>query len=156
MLSKAQIEDIDYSWEIICENPDTMIRLYDHFFDLSPEAVHFFPDDLSKQSEKLAYTIGFVVSNLDRLETIKETIQDLGRFHNQLNIDAYHYENLKVAFNLTVREVMKDRYHENIGDAWNIALSCLSQWMLNAPRKKKRSIKILMDKLFDKNLRNES
>ena len=148
ILTKTQIELIDYSWEVLSANPNLMMRFYDHLFELAPEAIHFFPDDMAKQSEKLAYTIGFIVGNLDRLEEIKDAIEDVGRFHNKLQIDAYHYENLKKALLMTIEENMGEQYSINVGEAWETVIDFVSETMLNAPGYQKGRLKRLLSKVF--------
>ncbi|WP_436516291.1 globin domain-containing protein [Ekhidna sp. To15] len=117
-----------------------MTKFYDHLFDIAPETIHYFPDDISKQSDKLAHTMNFVVSNLTRLEDIKNTIEELGRFHNRLDIEPEHYLKLSTALVRTIKENMGDRYKDEIGEAWNKVLEYLSQVMLNARTKKRKNI----------------
>ncbi|MEP1032552.1 globin domain-containing protein [Ekhidna sp.] len=148
VLKEEEINLIDYSWEVLSTSPQSMMRFYDHLFAIAPETRHFFPDDISKQSEKLAYTIGFIVGNLERLETIKNAIEDIGRFHNKLQIEAYHYTNLKIALVKTIEENMEEKYHEDIGKAWYSALDYVSNLMLNAATKKQGRFVRFTSKLF--------
>lgn len=149
VLSKSQIKSIDYSWEILSLKPNAMMSFYDHLFKIAPETIHYFPDDMTKQSEKLAYTIGFMVGNLDRLEDIKGAIEDVGRFHNKLDIDAYQYENLKIALIETIKENMESSYSLEIEEAWKTLIDYVSDLMINAPSKKKSKLRRLLANMFD-------
>ncbi len=143
------IRDIRYSWEYMSENgPQKMLVFYDKLFNKAPEARKLFPKDLSRQSEKLAYTVGFVVANIDRIESIKESIEDLGRIHNKLNIDPAYYVPVTETLVETIKEQMGDKYKPGIGESWMTALTTLSEIMINAPKHKRGSFRSLVDKLL--------
>jgi hemoglobin-like flavoprotein len=140
---------IRYSWERILRHPDAMMAFYDKLFQMAPETRRLFQSDIAKQSEKLAYTIAFVVENLDRIDTIKESVEDLGRVHNRMNIQAHHYELVTRALVETIKDVMGADYTEEIGNAWTAALKALAGIMMNAPAERKVSrFKKLLQKLF--------
>jgi len=148
-MNEHTISIIRDSWILISAYPDAFIKFYDKLFEISPAAKRFFPeDDLSRQGEKLSYTIGFAVENLDRLNEIKESIEDLGRMHNELNIGAQYYEHVKEALIFTIKEAMGDSYKEEVGTSWDQALTYISNVMINAPAKKRRKPQDLVRKLF--------
>lgn len=144
IINESQIQLIAYSWEVLCEYPQSMNVFYDHLFEIAPETIHFFPDDISHQSDKLAHTMNFIVSNLEQLDNISDTIKDLGRFHNKIEIEPKHYIHLRVALIKTIKDNMGIKYHEEIGEAWDSVLYQLSQLMLKAgPKKKRKFISLL-------------
>jgi hemoglobin-like flavoprotein len=148
MLDHLKINVIQYSWERILRDPDAMMKFYDRLFIAAPETRKLFPEDLSKQSEKLAYTIGFVVTNIDRLDSIKQSIEDLGRVHNKLNIKAEYYDIVITALIETIQDVMGQDFMPEIGVAWREALEYVSKLMINAPEKRENGFKKLLSKLF--------
>lgn len=150
LLNEEQVRLINWSWEALSSKPKSMIRFYDHLFDISPETRHFFPDDITKQSEKIGYSIGFIVDNLSKLHDIKDEIEALGRFHNKLHIEPNNYINVKVAFIKTIQEYLGESYHDEIGKAWDLALSYVSDLMITSSpkKKKKRFIKIISRRFF--------
>ncbi len=144
IINESQIQLIAYSWEVLCESPQSMNGFYDHLFELAPETIHFFPDDITQQSDKLAHTMNFIVSNLEQLDHILDTIEDLGRFHNKIEIEPKHYIHLRTALIKTIKDSMGISYHEGIGEAWDNVLYQLSQLMLKAgPRKKRKFLGII-------------
>ncbi len=147
-MNENQIKLINTSWDTVMQYPDAMLSFYDRLFEIAPQAKHYFPDDLTKQSEKLAYTIGFVVGNLERLDEIKGAIEDLGRFHNKLKIKPEYYLSVKTALIETIEHVMKDEYKKEMGDAWDVALTTVATIMINAPEKREPRIKKLLSKIF--------
>ncbi len=148
-MTEAMIKDIRSSWEYVAdENGENMMVFYDKLFKEAPQARKLFPDDMSKQSEKLAYTVGFVVSNIDRIEEIKGSIEDLGRFHNKLKIDPGYYPVVRDCLIDTIKDKMGEDYKEDIGKSWKVALDFVSDVMINAPEKRENRLKTLLAKLF--------
>ncbi|WP_258103252.1 globin domain-containing protein [Marinoscillum sp. MHG1-6] len=148
-MNETMIANIRSSWEIMVEDGlENMMMFYDKLFQIAPQVRPMFPEDLSKQSEKLAYTITFVVTNIDRIEEIKGSIEDLGRIHNKLDISADYYPPVKEALIWTIEQKMADKYKAEIGEAWNAALDFLASVMINAPAKRENKLKTLLNKLF--------
>jgi len=149
-MNEEAINLIRNSWLEVATYPNAILKFYDKLFEISPDSKRFFPEDLSRQSEKLAYTIGFAVENLERLDEIQESIEDLGRMHNELDIAAEYYVHVKDALIFTIKEALADSYHDEIGEAWDVALTHIATVMINAPEKKKEKRKNLLQKLFAK------
>lgn len=147
-MDSKHIDRINYSWDIVAEHPGAMLSFYDKLFEVAPQVKHYFPNDLTKQSEKLAYTVGFVVGNLERLNEIEEAIQDLGRFHNRLKIKPEYYVVVKDTLIATIKDIMGARFSEDIRIAWDLALSTVAEIMINAPEKRENRMKKLIGKLF--------
>lgn len=148
-MEQLQVSLIRYSWERILRKPDGMLGFYEKLFEAAPETRRMFGTDISKQSEKLAYTISFVVENLERLDEIKGSIEDLGRIHNRLNVQPAHYALVTKVLVDTIADALAEDYSEDIGHAWTAALKHIAEVMLSAPEERKASpIKRLFDKLF--------
>jgi hemoglobin-like flavoprotein len=148
-MDTLQINLIRYSWERILRRPDGMLGFYERLFEAAPETRRMFGTDITKQSEKLAYTISFVVENLERMDTIRESIEDLGRVHNRLQVKAEHYELVTRVLVETIAETMGEDYSDDIGRAWTTALQAIGKVMMDAPAERKVSpVKKLLSKLF--------
>lgn len=148
-MSDTLVQDIRTSWEVMATSGmENMMMFYDKLFEIAPQVRPMFPEDLTKQSEKLAYTITYVVSNIDRLEEIKESIEDLGRIHNKLEIPADYYPPVKEALIWTIQQKMGGEYSDSIGKSWDTALDMLANIMINAPEKRENRLKKLLNKLF--------
>ena len=142
------IRDIRSSWEYMVDNgPQKMLVFYDKLFEKAPQARGLFPKDLTRQSEKLAYTVGFVVANIDRIDTIKESIEDLGRVHNKLKIKKEYYPVVAETLVETIQHQMGDKYKPQIGESWMKALTALADMMINAPAKRQNRIRKLIGAL---------
>lgn len=147
-MTKAQIQHIQDSWAIVSTNPDLVTNFYNKLFAAAPQVRHYFKDDMSRQSEKLAYTLSFVVANLDRLDEIKESIEDLGRFHQRLHIKPEYYIAVKDILVKTIDEAMGEEPKKEALLAWDLALSTVASVMMNAPEKRKPRLINLVSRLF--------
>ena len=146
-MKQEQIDSITTSWERLSTEPNLIKTFYGKLFEIAPQTRHYFPEDMTKQSEKLAYTLGFVVGNLNRLEDIKEAVEELGRTHRKLKIKDEEYEYVKQALLITIDETL-DGDNKTTLDAWDIALSYVSDVMINAPEIRKPSKRTLFQRLF--------
>ncbi len=152
-MTTEQIDLITHSWEEVSQDPEIIANFYRKLFQIAPHTKRYFPEDLTKQSEKLAYTLGFVVGNIDRMETIVESIQDLGRKHRQLRIRDEEYVYVKDALLATIDEALPGD-NEQVLAAWDEAITYLSQVMIDAPATRTTGRRTLWDRLF--NRRGES
>lgn len=140
------VTDIRFSWGFMLEDGGSkMMQFYEILFDRVPEARALF-SDIPAQAQKLSKTVGYVVSNIDNIESIKPAIEDLGRIHQRLNIERSYYPHVREALIETVKITMGDEYREHIGQSWRTALNVLSEIMINAPKEKKSPG--LMGKIF--------
>ncbi|MEQ8474030.1 MAG: globin domain-containing protein [Marinoscillum sp.] len=137
-MTADQVKTITDSWLIVSSQPNLVKSFYDKLFELAPHTKRFFPEDLSKQSEKLAYTLNFLVLNLDRIGEIKESIEDLGRMHNKMQILPEHYGYVKDALIYTILKNMEADAEEKakVSEAWDLALTFVATTMINAPEKR--------------------
>lgn len=143
------IQDVRSSWEyMIDDGPQKMLKFYDRLFDKAPHARSLFPKDLTRQSEKLAYTVGFVVANIDRIDSIRESIEDLGRVHNKLKIKPEYYPLVAETLIEVIQDQMGNRYQPKIGESWKKALTAIAEIMINAPAKRKNRIRKLIGVLL--------
>ncbi|MEP1033365.1 globin domain-containing protein [Ekhidna sp.] len=148
-MTPQQIEAITTSWEKVSQDPNLIQNFYGKLFEIAPQTKHYFPSDLTKQSEKLAYTLGFVVGNLDRLEDIQEAVEELGRTHRKLKIKDEEYGYVKDALLITIDEAIVGDNTTTI-QAWDAALSYIAGLMINAPGERKPQRKSLFKRLFSK------
>ena len=147
-MTSESINMISKSWDLLSRDPQLVTRFYNRLFDIAPETRRYFKDDISKQSEKLAHTLNFLVMNLDRLDEIKESIEDLGRHHNKMKIKAEYYVYVKEALLTTIQETLDEQCESGMVEAWDHALSHVASTMINAPKKREKRKLSLWARLF--------
>jgi len=153
-MNEQQIKLIQDSWNVAVTVPNAMRLFYDRLFEIKPEVRELFPQDLADQEEKLAYMLGYVVNNLERLDQITESIEDLGRSHAKSKVKAEDYPAVGEALVWTIQQAMGNDYKDEVGEAWGVAYNFLSDKMINAPEKRERGIGNLISKLFGKRKNN--
>lgn len=149
-MTSESVRMITRSWDHLSRDPRLVFNFYSRLFDIAPETKKYFPDNLNKQSEKLAHTLNFLVLNLDRIGDIQESIEDLGRFHNKMNIKPEYYGYVKEALLTTIQETLDDKCENGVIEAWDMALTHVAHTMINAPEKRRNSKFSLWNKLFPK------
>lgn len=127
------------------QNP---LIFYDVFFEIAPDARHYFSTDLSTLGKKFYYTIDFIVNNCDKLELIHEEIEDLGRIHHDLNIDKKYYPLVNQAI-LALLDKQSDNNIDQAKEAWLKVLEHVGTVMQNAPVRKRNRFQALLKRLFN-------
>ncbi len=146
-MTSEQIDLITKSWSRVSQDPNLIQSFYDKLFEIAPSTRHYFPADLTKQSEKLAYTLGFVVGNLDRLENIQDAIQNLGNTHKKLKVKEEEYGFMKEALLITIDNALSGDNTPTI-QAWDEVLTYLSVSMINAENPPENKKKSFLNKIF--------
>lgn len=152
MLDHKDISLMKRSWEQVIYYPESLGFFYDTLFELAPELKSHFPADLKVQREKLSYAIGFIVSNLDRIDQIRDTIEDIGRAHNGMGLKPEAYQHFINALVFTIKNELGEDYKEEIGQAWNRTLSYVISIMVNAPEKNENRFSKFLSKVFRKEM----
>jgi hemoglobin-like flavoprotein len=94
---------------------------YRRLFELEPALRPMFRDDLEGQGRKLVQAIGTVVGALDRFETVRPTLRDLGRRHALYGVRDRHYDTVGVALLWTLAQGFGDAFTPEVRDAWTAA-----------------------------------
>lgn len=147
-MNQNQILLIKQSWASLSQDSEIVTRFYNRLFETTPVTRSYFPNDMSKQSEKLAYTLGIVVANLDRFDEIKESIAELGRAHQRMRIKPEYYIAVKDALTWTIGQSLNEKSDSPVVNAWDTALLAIAQIMINAPEKRQPRLVSLVKKLF--------
>lgn len=147
-MNENQITLIEESWNTASVVPNAMGLFYKRLFEIKPEVRSLFPESLEKQEEKLAYMLGYIVQNLNRLDDLTQSLENLGRSHAKSMVKAEHYPAVGEALIWTIEQALGKKYKPEIGEAWAIAFEHLSDKMINAPEKPEKGIGNLIAKLF--------
>lgn len=94
---------------------------YRRLFELEPALRPMFRGDLEGQGRKLVEAIGMVVGALHRFETLRPTLQDLGRRHALYGVRDRHYDTVAAALLWTLAQGLGDAFTPDVRDAWAAA-----------------------------------
>ncbi len=132
-MTTNQIEMVQQSWEKI--NPVRQAAgeiFYLKLFNKAPQIRHLFGKDVSEQAGKLTYMITYVVSRLDKLDTILEDVQKLAIRHNKYGAEPEHYMIVGQCLLETLEEGLAGDWNKQLMQAWASAYGILANAMIQA------------------------
>lgn len=131
------------SWRNIARDRDAIVvTFYDILFRWKPELRGYFSEDMSEQRRMMAVTLNLAVSHIDRIDTIRESVRDLGRRHARYGARAAYYDLVVEAL---VRAIAQHAgpaiFGPRVEAAWRRAFALIAEEMLagaegRAPRTK--------------------
>ena len=112
--------------------PQAADIFYDRLFTIAPQVRGLFPNDLSKQKEKLMSMLTTAVSNLHQVEKILPAVQDLGRRHVGYGVTTEHYQPVGEALIFTLEKGLGPAFTPAVKDAWIATYTTLATVMTTA------------------------
>ena len=91
---------------------------YDHLFTNNPEVRSMFPADMSDQKGKLMKTLGVAVNNLHQVDTILDTVKELGAAHVAYGVKDEHYDVVGASLLYTLETGLGDDWTPELKEAW--------------------------------------
>ena len=108
---------------------------YEHLFAIDPSLRTLFAStDMQRQGTKLIATLGFVVHQLDRVETIFPVARDLGKRHVHYGVEERHYKAVERALIETLAAMLGSAFTPQLREAWHEAIAELTGVMIEAAR----------------------
>jgi hemoglobin-like flavoprotein len=108
--------------------PVTLL-LYGKLFELDPSTRPFFHNDLMAQGHKLIATLDAIAASLDRFESIRPRLLELGRLHASYGIQPGHYETLVTALLWAFGQALGPDFDARAREAWRVALAAVTAVM---------------------------
>lgn len=130
-----QIQLVKASYQLVAALPaETVGKLfYDRLFTLAPEVRPLFSrTSVPEQSKKLLATLTFVITRLDRPDTIVAEVEALARRHVHYGVQEHHYNVVGQALLWTLEQGLGEAWTPDVKDAWVTCYTLLSGTMLNA------------------------
>ena len=103
-------------------DPVTLL-LYGKLFELDPSARRLFHNDIVAQGRKLMDTLDAIAGSLDRLESMRPRLMELGRVHAGYGVQASHYETLVKALIWAFAQALGPDFDAPTREAWRLALT---------------------------------
>ena len=134
-MTPHQIELVQSSWEKVKPISDQAAALfYGRLFELDPSLKSLLKGDMTEQGKKLMQTLSVAVASLTRLDTILETVRDLGRRHVDYGVPDESYATVGQALLWTLGQGLGDDFTDEVKAAWTETYVTLSNVMLNASK----------------------
>ena len=125
---------VQNSWREVAPIADVAARLfYGRLFKIDPSTRKLFAGvDLERQQKKLIGALSMTVGNLERVEALVPTLEDLGRRHVGYGVTSEHYDSVGAALLWTLSEGLGDRWNSEVEAAWTAAYTLIAGTMRGA------------------------
>lgn len=132
-MTTQQIELVQQSWEKIKPASQAAGELFYHkLFEKAPQIRHLFANDVTEQAGRLTYMLTYVVSRLDKLDTILEDVQRLAIRHNKYGAEPKHYMIVGECLLATLKEGLGEDWNDESMHAWATAYDIIATAMIQA------------------------
>ena len=135
MFTSEQISLVQDSWNQVVPIADQAAELfYGKLFELNPSLKLMFKADMTEQGKKLMRMISIAVDNLDKLDEIVPTVQDLGVKHREYGVKNSDYDTVGAALLWTLGQGLGDAFTTDVMAAWTDVYGLLASTMQDAAR----------------------
>ncbi|MEX1019267.1 MAG: globin family protein [Litorilinea sp.] len=131
-MNTQQIDLVQRTFALAAPMADEIAdRFYTRLFELDPALRPLFKGDIKQQGDKLMTVLAFVISGLNRPETILGPVQRLGQRHMEYGVESHHYATVGEALLWTLGEIFGPAFTPDVEDAWAAAYGLLAGVMQN-------------------------
>jgi nitric oxide dioxygenase len=99
------------------------LLFYGRLFELDPPAQRLFHIDLAVQARKIIEMLATVIESLDRFESIRPRLADLGRQHAGYGVRLEQYDTVSTALIWAIGQALGADFDAPTRDAWKAALA---------------------------------
>ena len=129
-MTRDQRELIRQSLDRLSDEADPVtLLLYGKFFELDPSTRRLFHNDLAAQGRKLMDTLDAVASSLDRFESLRPRLLQLGRLHADYGVLPANYDTLITALLWAFGQALGPDFDARTREAWRLALDAVAAVM---------------------------
>jgi hemoglobin-like flavoprotein len=130
-MNPQQIQLVKETWGFVIVKSDEAGELfYSRLFEVAPGVKHLFKGEMKEQSRKLMSMVTYVVTKLDKLDTILVEIKSLAQRHNKYGAQKEHYAVVGECLIYTLKTGLGDRWNSKVEAAWIAAYTILSGAMI--------------------------
>jgi nitric oxide dioxygenase len=112
--------------------PTAADLFYKRLFEIDPKLQTLFKGDMTEQGRKLMAMIGYVVTNLHRIEELVPAVKDLARRHVGYGVTAKDYDTVGSALLWTLEKGLGPDFTPETRAAWTTTYGALTKIMLSA------------------------
>lgn len=129
-MDKNEIKLVKSSFEEMMPISDKAAEVfYNKLFELDPSLKNLFKHDMQKQGKMLMAALRMVFWGLDEFEVAKNTVQSLALRHLDYGVKEEHYPTFGEALLYTVREMLADKWDDELEKAWSNAYTNVQEIM---------------------------
>ena len=103
---------------------------YSRLFECYPEVRPLFKGDIAEQGSKLMSLLNIAVNGLDLLESLVQSLQELGARHTAYGVEDEDYDKVIEALLWAINRQLQDDFTAEVEFAWRETLNTLAAIML--------------------------
>ena len=105
------------------------LLLYGKLFELDASTRRLFHNDIVAQGRKLMDTLDAIAGSLDRFESMRPRLLELGRLHASYGVVPRHYDTLLTALLWAFAQALGPDFDARTREAWRLALQAVAAVM---------------------------
>jgi hemoglobin-like flavoprotein len=105
------------------------LLLYGKLFELDGSTRRLFHNDIVAQGRKLMDTLDAIAGSLDRFESMRPRLLELGRLHASYGVVPHHYDTLLTALLWAFAQALGPDFDARTREAWRLALQAVAAVM---------------------------
>jgi hemoglobin-like flavoprotein len=131
-MTQKQTELVRSTWAMVAAMDHVAVGqlFYNHLFEIAPQVKPMFRNPIDEQSKKLFAMISYVISKLDKLETILSEVAKLAQRHTTYGVQPHHYSIVGEALLWTLEKGLAENWNEETRGAWIECYTILSNAMI--------------------------
>jgi nitric oxide dioxygenase len=110
------------------------LLFYGRLFELDPAARRLFHIDLAVQARKIIDMLATVIESLDRFESIRPQLAELGHQHVGYGVRPEQYDTVSAALIWAIGQALGADFDSATRDAWRLALADVCAAMQDGAR----------------------
>ena len=123
-MTSPQRQLVRHSFDAVRDQARPVALLfYGRLFELDPPAQRLFHIDLAVQAHKIIEMLATVIESLDRFESIRPRLADLGRQHAGYGVRLEQYDTVSAALIWAIGQALGADFDAPTRDAWKAALA---------------------------------
>jgi hemoglobin-like flavoprotein len=135
MMTADQRRLIRQSFDAVREQAiPVSLLFYGKLFELDPSARRLFHNDLAVQGRKVMDTLDWLAQSLDRFESTRGRLADLGRQHAGYGVRPEQYQTLITALLWALAQALGPDFDAATREAWTLALRAVAAAMQEGAR----------------------
>ena len=132
-MNELQIKLVQDSFAMVAPiSDDAAAIFYARLFELDPTLKQLFKSDLKEQGRKLMTMLSTAVNGLNNLESLVETVQNLGKRHVNYGVKPEHYDTVAMALLDTLEKGLGNAWTNEVKEAWIEVYTILATTMKQA------------------------
>jgi len=133
MMTLDQRRLVRHSFDSLREQAEPFALLfYGRLFELDTSARRLFHNDLALQARKLMETLSTVTESLERFESMRPRLADLGRQHAGYGVRPDQYDIVSAALIWAIGQALGPDFDPPTRDAWRLVLADVCDAMKQA------------------------